>query len=123
MNADLYISGGNFEAVQTLQSAIFTLRSDEARTVTCTSENFNVVLVKNLSNIAGLNSLLKLVSAGADNPASIIHVEGATDNGFIQFDSGSDCVAETDTLPGTATYKIKCRFDGTIFYLMGVADF
>jgi len=128
INADLYISGGNFETTQTLQNAIFSLRSDQARTVTCTSENFNMVLIKNLSTLAGLNSLLKLVNAGGDNPACMIHVEGATDNGFIQFDSGSDCVADTSGIStgGTSlptTYKIKCRFNSDTFYLIGVADF
>lgn len=32
-------------------------------------------------------------------------------------------VADTSSLPGTATYKIKCRCDTTDFYLIGVADF
>lgn len=112
-----------FEATQTLNVAEFFLDSDQARTVTCTSENFNMVLIKNNGEIAGLNSLMKLVSAGADNPGSIIHVEGATDNGFIQFDSGSDCVADTDATGANATHKIKCRFDNVTFYIAGFADF
>ena len=123
LNADLYISGGNFTASQTLQTAIFTLRSDQARTVTCASENFNVVLIKNTSALAGVNALLKLVNSGSDNPAAIIHVEGSGDNGFIQFDSGSNCTTDTSELPGNATHKIKCRYDNTTFYLIGVADF
>jgi len=123
LNADLYISGGNFTASQTLQAAIFSLRSDQARTVTCSSENFNVVLIKNTSALVGVNSLLKLVNSGSDNPANIIHVEGAGDDGFLQFDSGSNCTADTGNTGDAATHKIKCNYNGTTFYLAGFADF
>ena len=123
VNADLYLESGNFTASQTLQTAIFTLRAEGAVTVTCTSENFNVVLIKNLGNIAGLNSLLKLVSGGTDDPAAIIQVEGVGDDGFIHFDAGTDCVADTGATGANATYKIKCNHNGTTFYLAGFADF
>ena len=122
LNADLYITTANFTASQTLQTAIFTLRSDQARTVTCASENMNVVLIKNTSAIAGVNALLKLVNSGSDNPAAIIHVEGAGDNAFIQFDSGSNCEVDTGAPGNNASHKIKCRYDNTTFYLAGYAS-
>jgi len=130
INVDLYISTSNFEATQTLQTAIFTLRADQARTVTCTSENFNMILIKNQSALAGLYSMIKLSSAGADDPEFMIAFEGSADNGVFGFESGSNCVADTGD-PGAAgnggtaaaTHKIKCEYNGTTFYIAGWADF
>jgi len=130
INADLYLESGNFEAEQTLQTAIFTLRSEGAVTVTCTSENFNVVLIKNLSQASSINSMIKVVSAGADDPTSMINFEGTADEGVFYFDADSDCVEDTGD-PGAAgtggtaaaTHKIKCNYNGATFYLAGWADF
>jgi len=130
LNCDFYVSDGNFEGSQTLQTAIFTMRADQARTVTCSSENMNVVLVKNLSAITGIASLLKISNAGSANPTNHMIVEGAATH-FIRFAGGASAVCIDDTTGistgGSAlptTHKIKCMDPGgAVFYLIGVADF
>lgn len=43
---------------------------------------------------------------------------------FLDFGAAPGAiVADTTNLPAAATYKIKCRYDTTDFYLIGVADF
>lgn len=124
LNCDFRVTDSNFEGVQTLQTALFTMTADQARTVTCTSENMNVVLVKNASAITGIASLLKLSSAGAADPTNHMIVDGAATH-FIRFSAGASavCIPDTGSVPGSATHKIKCMdAAGAVFYLVGVAD-
>jgi len=125
LNCDFRVTDANFTGSQTLQTAIFTMTSDQARTVTCTSENMNVVLIKNASAITGLSSLLCLSSAGSTDPDNFIRCDGAATH-FVRFSAGASavCIDDTSNVPTAATHKIKCMDPGgTVFYLVGCANF
>lgn len=120
-NFDLKVQDEDFEAVQTLQTLICTMSSDAGRTVTCTSGNWNLALLKNMANVDGLNAILKLVDLG-DNTASIIEVGSGSCDRFIFFVNTSTCiVANSDGVASNRTHKIKCNFGGIDFYLNGYA--
>ena len=119
MQCHMAVEDGNFEINNAGGAAIFNLTSDEARTVTCTSENLNVVLVKNTSTIAGIASLLKLSSAGADDPAYLAIFEGAADTALIKFQNcGANVVANTTSIDGEALqHIIKVSVNGVVGYI------
>lgn len=59
--------------------------------------------------------------------AAMIYVPNSNDGEwdyFLDFGSAPGAiVADTSSVPGSATHKIKCRIGSTDFYLIGVGDF
>jgi hypothetical protein len=61
---------------------------------------------------------------GACSMINVTTPSAGTWDYFLDFGASPGAiVADTTNLPAAATYKIKCRYDSTDFYLIGVADF